>query len=377
MSTTFVIISVTLFNISLMVMSSFLIDDIALPIGLGQMPIGRNQNTSILYLFGGQANHPNTTVYTNTIHKRDISNSTMIWQWINTTTPTDIFTSETQSSVTINDLVYFVGVYNGSQNVNDIYIFNITSEEFILNHNYESYKYAGLAGCITTNESHIFMVGGYNSSLSYLHYIQILDVESKTWNEQYVAIGFAAQGCAMVNNVIYIFGGTNRKPIKKIYKYNVLSKEWRIVTNLTNPMWTGYTIYDASYNKIYYLGSGTHTVVLFDVEHETVTYEQILPIAVNQAPITIVNDTLMIFGGMTGLALHNGPFTPMVQMAKLPLVTFNSCSNGVLELNTAWIIIITLIFAISICIFSGFAVYCYKRKFVNSGILLNDGHRIM
>eukprot|EP01084_Bolivina_argentea_P088373 159562_1 len=140
---------------------SFFVENVTLPVHLATHQLGYNNQTSEVFLFGGSTGSINNyVIYTNAIYKRNISDNNSIWINITTTTLEPIFEAVAETSTTVNDSVYFMGVFNGSANVNSVYVFNLTSEKFVENNGIPAYPHMGAEGCVVSNLTHIFMVGG-------------------------------------------------------------------------------------------------------------------------------------------------------------------------------------------------------------------------
>ena len=163
----------------------------------------------------------------------------------------------------------------------------------------------------------------------------------------------------------------NNQPgyVRTIYKLNVISEEWIFIGNLSHPTGDGWTVYSPEYNRIYLVG--THGgVIIFDLEDEGLIYdEDSMPIYVNKAPTVLVNNTIMVFGGIMDNSPNNAQFSSLVQMVDLPLIskpTQVSCDN---KNDTWWIIVLSTGIAI-ICIIMGYiigsSVVKAKRKAGNN-----------
>eukprot|EP01084_Bolivina_argentea_P133461 235541_1 len=358
---------------------SFYLDNTTLPMGLFTHQIGYNNTTT--YLFGGRLS--GTALWNNKVYKRDISKADMLWHNV-TTTPSNLFYSDIQSSVTVSNIVYFLGVCNGTYNINEVITFDLISEQFVDN-SIPSYRYSGYAGCVTTNKTHIFMIGGvtgpHAGELIYLNYIQILNIDLQQWSYKTISIKFWRQSCAMVNNTIYVFSGQNQSvnAMNSIYKFDTLTKEWIFVGNISATAKAGYAAYSPIDENIYIRG---YEMMVFNPKQERIMYEQQIPVPVQLAPMTIYNDTLMIFGGAYNLehVWNNdnhpyGPFqcTPLIQITKLPLVESQfTCTEDKTLLETLWIVLILLTMIIAICGY--LLVNCYKKRIkvdmVNSNVEL-------
>eukprot|EP01084_Bolivina_argentea_P241034 404748_1 len=284
-------------NVIIMILPSisFHISGAALPIPSYNMQAAFNNLTSTVYLLGGLSSPPDA-IYNNLIYKRNIETDATLWK--TNDTGATIFACSIQCSAQIEYLSYIIGAYFGANTVNTI--FNVSSGQFISTQSIEPMKHIANQGCITTNNSHIFMIGGCQpdaSCKSYSNYIQIYDIYLNKWTDDIqINVSFWGQACSLIDNIIYIFGGHSGSWSKAIYKYNVLSKEWSFIGNLPNPLGFANAIYYSNDNNIY-IHAG-HKVIVFNVVKEQIIYEETTVIGVAEAPILLTNDRLMIFGGI-------------------------------------------------------------------------------
>eukprot|EP01084_Bolivina_argentea_P120671 213928_1 len=204
-----------------------------LPKPLDKLLMGYNNVTSYVYIFGGRTNMQSceTNGCENKIYKWNINNMSSEWIQLDTNTTTDCFWGYISNSITIDNLVYFVAYSNGSMNVNQVQLFDLESEQFVKDHSIPLTPIIGAHGCVTTNNTHIFVVGGWNTTGSPNH-LQILDIEANQWIVQDIEIDGIAhnwrnQLCNVVGNYLYVFGGrTGTNPgsdvLNGIYKYDTL-----------------------------------------------------------------------------------------------------------------------------------------------------------
>eukprot|EP01084_Bolivina_argentea_P124718 220985_1 len=121
---------------------ALVVSNSTIPDYLFQHQIGYKNQTSEIFIFGGVScfsNKPNHVIY-----KRNISDNTDIWKNISSKMPSDttyFVTITGSNSVTIDNLFYFVGIFNGSSHVNSVYLFNLTSEQFVENNGIATYPY--------------------------------------------------------------------------------------------------------------------------------------------------------------------------------------------------------------------------------------------
>eukprot|EP01083_Nonionella_stella_P298808 1014143_1 len=94
----------------------------SLPIALYAHQTAHYSTSHVLYVFGGKVA---TSDYSNTIYKWEINPNT--WTQLSTTTPTDWFCSWVNNAVTIEDIVYFIGMSDGYYNSGTVYRFHLVS----------------------------------------------------------------------------------------------------------------------------------------------------------------------------------------------------------------------------------------------------------
>eukprot|EP01083_Nonionella_stella_P013659 38414_1 len=145
-----------------------------LPVTLDRYGIGFNQDTDTVYLFGGYS----STQYVNNIWKWDIHTPQSNWVMLSVKTPTAIFDSRS-SSVTIGNLVYFVGIYDGDYTNGKVHLFNLTSETFILSHGIPNMPVPCISGCVATDQSLIVVAGGADPGVRDV--LQIYEIATNTW----------------------------------------------------------------------------------------------------------------------------------------------------------------------------------------------------
>ena len=314
----------------------------SLPFGITSQQIAYKHREEIVYLFGG-----NTTL------KWNISNVMNDIVAINDTPPS--FTSNSQNTATINDTVYFIGIDDDKQNPSsNIYLFDLSDEEWINDTNINNMPYPGTNGCISTNNSHIFMIGGIYNDEKYKNncYLQIYDIINNKWMSSNISflngISWSNQMCSMVNNTIYVFGGLlQEKTITNIgYKYDVLKNKWNPISNLTESLHNGWSVYYERNKTIYIIGGTNndnnlalgikHEIQIFNVSKQSfVGYNNMLDNVQNAASLIVLNndkkksDEILIFGGCTPSNDNDKICIELksVQISELPLEIMQSSSS--------------------------------------------------
>ena len=203
-------------------------DNISLPIPLSQHLLAYFESNQSIYLLGGETTDLN---FTSSIYKWDITKSfhPSFELMPNITTPTEIFTSRTTSTVVIDNYAYFIGIYNGSYNNSQIYRLDIDTQTW--DEDFTQMPFGAVMGCVTTNDTHIFMVGGRQSTDVFFNYVQVYDISKDNWivynHSELYPKGVATSMCNMINNVLYIFGGltTTAPGVAAVYS-DIFTIEW-------------------------------------------------------------------------------------------------------------------------------------------------------
>eukprot|EP01083_Nonionella_stella_P013660 38415_1 len=146
-----------------------------LPVPLDRYAIGFNQDTNTVYLFGGR----NRTQYVTDIWKWDIHTPQSNWIMLSEKTPTSKFDSRS-SSVTIGNLVYFVGIFNGDHANGKVHLFNLTSETFVVPNGIPDMPVPCVLGCVATDDTLIVVAGGAGAD-GMKDVLQIYEIATNTW----------------------------------------------------------------------------------------------------------------------------------------------------------------------------------------------------
>eukprot|EP01083_Nonionella_stella_P289626 985621_1 len=239
------------------------------------------------------------------IYKRNMNQ--LNWVTLAVSTPTSYFYSYAKNSIIINRIVYFVGIMGNDFQSGEVYKFDIDTEEWMPNNQLTSPPHPSIFGCLTGNQSHLFMVGGRTcddtNEYCYDEYLQIYDIDDNSWTAEAINIspiqgnGWAEQYCHMTGNDLYVFGGYNGvTSIDGIFKYNALDK-WSVLSS-TLPTATKYgtTVFKDPY--IYLVGGqALNTILEFDTNTETITNTYLMQETLREMSAEIVNDKVYIFGG--------------------------------------------------------------------------------
>eukprot|EP01084_Bolivina_argentea_P257340 433549_1 len=307
----------------------------ALPFPLAEYAIGFDSNNQNVYLFGGH----NGTAYSHNILKWNANQPGSDWTIITEKTPTKIIFQGRSSSVTINNLVYFVGLYNGTYDNGKVYLFNLTNERFIIDNGIPNMPIPSIFGCVATNGQLIFVGGGAKSANVsgpvLIDQLQIFNISSNEWLDTYSLPYPVWQSVCDVdtaNDILYFFGGdggpsngATGTPIYQSFMYYNISQPqnvWQYVqlnATLISPHVVGYAVYSREHQNIYLLGGhntthiiATGNVEVFDTVSKTLSVDNDLFRPSNAMCALIIMDRIMIFGGDS-----NGMRTDIIQTTNL------------------------------------------------------------
>eukprot|EP01084_Bolivina_argentea_P078724 142881_1 len=326
---------------------------LSLPLGRGL--VGYNNETATVYIFGGTTNTQtcgNSICCQNSIYKLNMNDMSNEWSKLNTDTPSSCFTSRIAGSVSINDLIYFMGIDNGSSAINQVHVFDTKTEQFTNDQSIPLTPHEANGGCVSANDSHIFFMGGTDGNGQPIHFLQILDVNTKDWSvveidEQYLGeIGLRSQLCSVVNNYLYILGGKDIHSISsnRIYKFDISQGNWIYVGELSINCYDGWSVYSMKHHKIYTIQ--TSVVQVFDVNTEQYIGSSSYRIRINMAPSLIYDDILIIIGGNVGSYMYS-TFVQLAELPLLPVPTMNPTMNPTLQsktsnsgVDTGWVVLI-------------------------------------
>eukprot|EP01084_Bolivina_argentea_P126596 224129_1 len=305
-----------------------------LPIPLGSYQMVHFPETNVIYIFGG-----GTTVSScsSKIFKWNISSSHQWFQRINTTT-TACFYSFGNNVVRIDDKAYFIGMNDGSYDSGAIYIFNSFTESFEKAHNLSKPEHPAIYGCLSTNTTHIFMVGGDRNNTSLINYLQIYDIKRDKWSSMAINVGIIKNGytnqyCEMIENTLFVFGGSTDKRIKQYYKWR--NDKWTYLGNRSTGLDSGGTAFYQP--NIYIIGGYTgqptdtdHTsysnvIDVFNINNGTIISTYYLVYAVCRVSPFFINNTLYVIGGWNGP--YPQQYTSSVQVCDLENPSINPTAN--------------------------------------------------
>ena len=315
---------------------------------LSEYQLAHFEQNSSIYIFGGRTS--------DTDHHHDYSR--LIWKWdltkdgffnkTNITTPTKQWLSWSNNVVVIDQYAYFVGVMNGNWTNNILYRFDVKTQTF--QSNFTRMKVGAVFGCVTTNTTHIFMVGG-NKKIEdriYLNMTQIYDIHNDKWSlwplniESLNQHGISNSMCIMLNNTMYVFGGktklTNATVYNGIWKVEWPNNTWKLLGNLSQPLAGAALVNQCDKNII--LSGGIWNaqawvndhIDIFDNDEESIIDRdkyKIEPSAAYMSAV-IVDDEMYIIGGD-----NDGDPQRVVQICKLENVCSGSTTtnhNGMINI---------------------------------------------
>eukprot|EP01084_Bolivina_argentea_P250402 419509_1 len=249
------------------------------------------ETQNCIYLFGGD-DSDSYKGGSHIVYKWNLSSAADGFIQIATTPQNKDFQSQTDSVVWIGNIAYFVGMYDSDL----IYMFDMEQESWIDNRNLSTLPIASTLGCLSTNYSHIFMIGGrksvgtqnackgcYSSNdtefakdYNYNCSLQIYDVQSNMWILLTTPFyEWADQYCSMVDNTLFVFGGYTDKWTH--FGTNIMYKwvwnEWTSLGTKITSSRSGTTSY---YNNIIYIIGGFNEndgdiIEIFNVSSESIT----------------------------------------------------------------------------------------------------------
>eukprot|EP01084_Bolivina_argentea_P115361 205157_1 len=272
---------------------------------IGISPIGE------IYLFGGHD--------TNVIWKWDGFLSSTFHEIHNfTNLGISQFWNDGQGSTSINHLVYFIGVYDGTANLKGpysgiVYIYDMNRETFIQSNNTpQAMLEPSIVGCVASNDEYIFYLGGLiqrtNTNVFSSNKIQILDISTGIWLNHMPILPrkISRQSCIIVNDFLYSFGGShNSKYYADIYRFdtmNFTSNATNLTISLSQPRHKSKAIIGPD-EMVYIIGGESINPILttdiFDPINEQITIDSNhLLIDTSAANIAIAcNSNIMILGG--------------------------------------------------------------------------------
>eukprot|EP01083_Nonionella_stella_P300209 1023580_1 len=200
-----------------------------------------------LYLFGGI---DLADTYRNFIWKWDIHSNV----WTPTgITPKNTFYSFVNNAVTIQDIVYFIGVDDGYYTSGNVYRFRFTTEDWLPPTDINKATHPSIRGCLTHNTTHILMVGGQTGDTTFIDQLQIYGVSTNAWSTETINVspiqgkGWNRGYCHSIGIDLYIFGGTTTGlasgAIDNIFKYNPNDK-WTSIGHLPEVQGWGSAVYN-------------------------------------------------------------------------------------------------------------------------------------
>eukprot|EP01084_Bolivina_argentea_P165503 287518_1 len=334
------------------------LSDRRLNIGTCNQLMAYFEHQHTVYLFGGHFKTHGDSY--NTIYKWDVSNHSDWFQLMPTiSTPTVNFWSYTNDIVVINELAYFIGVYDGAYDGN-IYIFDSTTETFTDTTDLSKPHFHTAHGCLVTNNTHIFMVGGYTGSM-WPNYLQIYNIDINEWYSEVITLtlingGWARQYCYMRKNSLFVFGGqsssNNYEILNEYYKW-----EWQIgwiyLGRMDRTLCSGaVAVYT---DHLFLVGGGDGQIAVSDIrtfsmDQENITSLYYMTQSLSGLSSLVIDGKLYVFGGYT-----NGYGVTDVQICDI-LIT--GTDENVFEM----IVKIGVMIALAGLIMCAFIIVIVKKK---------------
>eukprot|EP01083_Nonionella_stella_P138513 421487_1 len=322
----------------------------SIPIRLYAHQTAYDITSNALYLFGGKLPQ---NEYSQSIYKWDINTDT--WTKLSVTTPTSTpkgssvewFLSYVNAAVTINDIVYFIGINDGYYNSGTVYRFRLTTSKWLSPASIAPPPRPSTKGCLSHNTTHILMVGGQysaNPSDLYTDQLQIYRISSNTWSTETINVspiqgqGWVHGYCQSIGIDLYVFGGSTTESesdaIDNIFKYNP-SDKWTSIGTLPQVQGYGVALYNERSRAIYlvggYAGDAVNpyvdTVYVFDVDSESITDTWTMEHARSSMPAEIINNRLYVFGGQDENMGTNTIPLSSIEVCAIPVSPTNTPSK--------------------------------------------------
>eukprot|EP01083_Nonionella_stella_P037975 103463_1 len=317
----------------------------SIPTGLHKHQSAYDITSNALYLFGGILPQDKGS---QSIYKWDINTDT--WTELSVTTPTSTpkgssvewFLSYVNAAVTINDIVYFIGINDGYYNSGTVYRFRLTTSKWLSPASIAPPPRPSTKGCLSHNTTHILMVGGQysaNPSDLYTDQLQIYSISSNAWRTETINVspiqgqGWVHGYCQSIGIDLYVFGGSTTESesdaIDNIFKYNPNDK-WTSIGHLPEVQGWGSAVYNERSRDIYLVGgrgggATWDTIYVFDVDTENITDTWTMNHARQYVPTAIINDDLYIFGGFGG---YTGSALSSIEVCTIPrVITMDPTAN--------------------------------------------------
>ena len=259
--------------------------NISLPTNLSRVAYGIYKNN--LYLFGGKTGSGTVGHNTKRIYKGWTLDDTVYWDLLNITIPDDIdIACDGQCSVVVNDSIYIITPCTSNYQQNIVYKFNFTSQNWT-NINNSLIHAVTCAACVTSNNTHIFVLGGDN--INYNNN-QIYSISEDKWymygnlSNDTSGLPWYFGSCVYHHNTqkIYLFGGqwAEASYSKSIHSYDIFTGKWTKSQSMLSVYRAGALAitYD---DRMYIIGGfgGTQTtprqyytiVDIYDPEQDTIT----------------------------------------------------------------------------------------------------------
>eukprot|EP01084_Bolivina_argentea_P212760 361586_1 len=284
--------------------------------------VGHNINGDI-YLFGGTNSKPGVWKWN--------GKTPMHWSKINNT-PTIYFHSscDAQQSISVANLVYFIGVLDVPSGIisGKVYIYNMDTEIFLsTNNNQYVMPQITTCGCTAYSNNNIYYIAGIASN-NYVNTIQIFNITLQKWNTTNIPklpISYCCSSCIGTKDAVYSFGGQladNRGSwglTAAIFKYNITTNNVsdKSISSLTIARSNSYAVMGYN-NYIYIIGGMIHVtaqshdpsyvqrVDIFDLNKEIILKHNysVLQQGLYLTTAAMVNYSLFTFGGQIGNTYH-------------------------------------------------------------------------
>eukprot|EP01130_Rhizamoeba_saxonica_P002365 TRINITY_DN12185_c0_g1_i1.p1 TRINITY_DN12185_c0_g1~~TRINITY_DN12185_c0_g1_i1.p1 ORF type:complete len:824 (-),score=194.20 TRINITY_DN12185_c0_g1_i1:45-2516(-) len=213
------------------------------------------------------------------------------------------------SAAVYNELIYIFGGINDSGDVvNEVEIFNTLTNEWVDNDfTYENYDF-----CAVTVENSIYLIGGYDNATA-VNTVHKFDTDTGDFEESVPMLEQRANhGCVVLDDKIFVFGGESISTIESI---NILADDEWFAEEQSSSTRSDKAI-AALNDKLYVFGGASGDDVLNDISIYVPSYIPNakgnwfyggeLPSRRFRFAATTFQDSIFVFGGLSGLVGENG-----------------------------------------------------------------------
>eukprot|EP01084_Bolivina_argentea_P299248 515793_1 len=278
-----------------------------LPLPLEQHQMAYFEDINTAYIFGGETCNRTLCTSSSNVYKWNISNKNSWFELIKECKTPSMFRAYINNVVVIENHAYFIGL--DTHDTHNIHVFDYLTDSFI-DTNLSEPLFPDHYGCIITNETHIFMLGGFHNIL-----LQIYGIDMDKWVSEKINIsiiaslqGFYGQFCQLMNDTLFVFGGmgTNESHnyvLNDYYKYELKRKQWTHLGTMPGTTTFGATVrYDSNIFLVggtnnYYIPRSLTNIEIFNAHTEQFEHSYYMIDGVYLFPALLLDNVLYILGG--------------------------------------------------------------------------------